>query len=280
MYDHQYFKEMRAGANLKKADEERFFDAFIKIAASPVDAAILDIGCGRGDLLARFVASGVRDVYGCDFSPSAVELTRDRLAPLLGESVARNNIRLGSATDRTLYAEGPLCAEGTFDRIFLTDVVEHLPQPDLEAALANVAYWLKPDGIAIIHTFPTERIHQLYRRYLKLCRGRAMLEKVDAIHCNVQTVRRLTETIEDAGLTCSRTWLQNDFVLASTVFQGLRSGFFKTALTFGFERVLNWPIVRSIVHACGMDEFVYPSIYCVCKKRSRSRSSATAGRSR
>jgi len=70
MYDHQYFKEMRAGANLKKADEERFFDAFIKIAASPVDAAILDIGCGRGDLLARFVASGVRDVYGCDFSPT------------------------------------------------------------------------------------------------------------------------------------------------------------------------------------------------------------------
>lgn len=267
IYDHRYFKRMRAGENLSKADNDRFFEGFVKLAAiQGPQSTILDIGCGRGDLLAYFAESGVKNVFGCDFSPAAVELTRERLAPLLGESITQKNILLGSATDRNLFAEG------TFDRIFLTDVVEHLPQRDLTLALANIRHWLRPDGMAIIHTFPTAGIHQLFRRYLKLRGDHSALEKLDAIHCNVQTVRQFKENIEDAGLISSRLWLQNDFVLSSSVFQGMRSGIRKRALAFFFEHILSQPFIRSLVRICGMSESVYPSIYCVCTRGAPDRS--------
>ena len=105
IYDHRYFKKMRAGENLSKADNDRFFEGFVKLAAIQTpDTSILDVGCGRGDLLAYFAKSGANNVFGCDFSPAAVELTRERLAPFLGESTAQKNILLGSATDRNLFS--------------------------------------------------------------------------------------------------------------------------------------------------------------------------------
>ena len=263
IYDHRYFKKMRAGENLSKADNDRFFEGFVKLAAIQTpDTSILDVGCGRGDLLAYFAKSGANNVFGCDFSPAAVELTRERLAPFLGESTAQKNILLGSATDRNLFAGG------TFDRIFLTDVVEHLPQRDLELALANIRHWLKPDGTAIIHTFPTAGIHQLFRRYLKLRGDHSALGKLDAIHCNVQTVRHFKENIENAELTSTKLWLQNDFVLSSSVFQGMHAGIRKRVLAFFFERILSQPLIRSLVRICGMSESVYPSIYCICTRNA------------
>jgi 2-polyprenyl-3-methyl-5-hydroxy-6-metoxy-1,4-benzoquinol methylase len=96
------------------------------------DAALLDVGCGYGHLLARF-----RDhfeLYGVELSEHAVEEAQRRLPRA---HVLRADLQEG------------LPFRGRFDVVLAINVVEHLEDP--QAGVAALAGALRQGGVAVIH---------------------------------------------------------------------------------------------------------------------------------
>ena len=129
---------------------------------------LLDIGCGRADMLKAFAASGF-DVTGVDISPDAVALCHPHPAAVV-------NLE----TDPLPFAPG------SFDLVFSKSVIEHLhnPIPVLEKANAM----LKPGGIAVIMT-PSWMHHSFGPFYL------------DYTHVTPFTAPSLRDALKFSGFT-------------------------------------------------------------------------------
>jgi SAM-dependent methyltransferase len=101
-------------------------------------AAILDIGCGPGDLAARLAERlpGAR-IVGLDLSPSMVELARSRNSSGTGPAFV-----VGEA--------GALPFEsGTFDFVVSTLSLHHWP--DAAAGFAEIGRVLAPRGVGLVY---------------------------------------------------------------------------------------------------------------------------------
>jgi len=96
---------------------------------------ILDFGCGRGDLLAHLFARGVA-AQGLEFSEESARVTSERFAA------------------QTLFggvAVGPdTLPEGSFDVVFLVEVIEHLLDDEIGPTLDEVHRLLAPGGHVVI----------------------------------------------------------------------------------------------------------------------------------
>ena len=111
LYDASYFRAMRGGGSL--------YDQFATLACSLEElrrSVVLDVGCGRGDLLKLFAGMGVRDIWGLDFSAAAIKQARTQLGPVLGEAVDER-LRHGSIVQVDQFEAGSI------DLAFMTDVV-------------------------------------------------------------------------------------------------------------------------------------------------------------
>lgn len=106
---------------------------------------IVDIGCGRGELLRSVGSIGIK-VIGLDYALTAINISRQTTKLTLGES---KNIYLSLA----LATHLPL-KNNSVDGVFMLDVVEHLYPYELKKALKEVYRVLKPGGTLIIHTMP------------------------------------------------------------------------------------------------------------------------------
>jgi ubiquinone/menaquinone biosynthesis C-methylase UbiE len=98
--------------------------------------AILDIGCGRGELLRACNERGGNSV-GIDYSSAAIRISRH----------GQDNIALIQASATALPFR-----EETFDKVIMLDIVEHLSLDDLFIALRDVKRVLKNQGQVLIHT--------------------------------------------------------------------------------------------------------------------------------
>ena len=96
------------------------------------DAALLDVGCGYGHLLARF--RDHYELYGVELSDHAAAMARDRLPRA---HVLRADLQRG------------LPFRGRFDVVLAINVVEHLADP--RAGVAALAGTLRDRGVAVIH---------------------------------------------------------------------------------------------------------------------------------
>jgi cyclopropane fatty-acyl-phospholipid synthase-like methyltransferase len=248
IYDTAYFESIRSG----RALYEKF--ASILPIADYLNKRVLDVGCGRGDLLEYLIARGCRDVAGIDFARAAVEQARRRIGtPPPG---VRVDLKQGSVTEQDLHPVQSV------DLAFMTDIVEHLPPDTLHAGLENVKYWLKPQGRLVVHTFPTLGPHQVYRRILRM-RGKAdALARLDVIHCNVQTRSSLRDALERANFAVDRLWIANNLRLTSSAYQSLRPGPIKALLGKILEDVVGAAPVRAV-----LGEYAALSIYAVASPR-------------
>lgn len=73
---------------------------------------VLDVGCGRGELLADLAAAG-HDVHGVDFEDECLALS-SQYAPV---------------TKGSIYELGQLFSEKSFDLVIASHVIEHLESP-------------------------------------------------------------------------------------------------------------------------------------------------------
>ncbi len=109
---------------------------------------ILDIGCGRGELSFALAAAGAQ-VEGVDYSKDAI-------------AIAKRTFEGKCETLRYTCADiFEMKNLGTFDKIIMADVVEHIEQEVLEKIFQKISQSLRKDGCLIIHTAPNRDYYEI-----------------------------------------------------------------------------------------------------------------------
>jgi len=170
---------------------------------------VLDIGCGRGELLIHVLLKGSK-VYGVDYAVSSMRIAKDTLNNSL-KNPESESVHLQQSDARYL----PFASE-TMDIIFMLDVVEHLYPAELKQAFTEVARVLKPGGKLIIHTMPNLWYYNLgypLFRVFKRLSGEILPKNprdrfpYNHLHVNEQTPLRLKKYLENTKLT-SKVWMK------------------------------------------------------------------------
>ena len=99
----------------------------------PKDAAIIDIGCAGGVLLAELMAAGYNNLTALDYSPEAIALCKER----------------GITQAYVMDGHYPDFPDGSFDLVIASDSLEHLK--DDAVALKSWQRILKKGGKAFIY---------------------------------------------------------------------------------------------------------------------------------
>lgn len=142
--------------SMPKSVTSRFgtFESILATAGHPLhpEAAILDFGCGGGDLVKAAYMAGY-DAHGCDIDFSSEWVNKGILAHMMGEDRVRRIIRdttgkfsPGEAGHYRLPFD-----DASFDAIVSDQVFEHLQ--NYETVLRELARVLKPGGV-MLHIFP------------------------------------------------------------------------------------------------------------------------------
>ncbi len=217
LYDEAYFRTACEGYDEFNASEgeqlsRRLASAFALAEVLP-GMDILDVGCGRGEIL-RHAAQLGANAYGIDYAPVAVKMSREVIDPLNGVVPGRTAVALADA--KTLPFP-----DAAFDRVLMFDVVEHLHPWELDAALREVHRVLKPAGSFIVHTAP----NIWYDRYAYplVRRARALMGKRDGypknpreflvsvnehVHVNEQSMWSMRRVLNANGFT-GKVWLES-----------------------------------------------------------------------
>ncbi|MEW6554110.1 MAG: methyltransferase domain-containing protein [Actinomycetota bacterium] len=149
LYTREYFTTDCEGYDLFLQGAERLperIEVALDSAGDLRGRRILDIGCGRGELVCEAARRGAYAV-GIDYAQAAIELSRERLAKLDTELRERVEFLLANAT-------GLDFPDGSFDAVFLVDVYEHLHPHEIEHTLGEVKRVLRPGGRLVVHTGP------------------------------------------------------------------------------------------------------------------------------
>lgn len=176
-----------------------------ELAALRPGHTLLDIACGRGEMPALAAEQGVNAV-GLDFSQASLDFAHQLRQ-------THHSRWPSGATMELVRADAchlPFQA-GTFDRITMLDIIEHLVPVQLESMIREVRRVLKPDGYAILHTLPNRWVyditfpilHRLYPKFRADPRGDIEKE----IHVNEQDLPKLHHLLKRCGLH-HHLWLE------------------------------------------------------------------------
>jgi SAM-dependent methyltransferase len=170
---------------------------------------VLDVGCGRGEILRRCADLGVQ-AHGVDYSPVAVRMAR--------KVVAGDRDVTGSVAVYRADAKHLPFPDSFFTRVLMFDVVEHLHPGELRRALAEARRVLVPGGRLVIHTAPNAWYDQYAYPLVRLVRSlmgqgarypanpRAIVPANVDVHVNEQSALGLWLLLRRAGFA-SRVWL-------------------------------------------------------------------------
>ncbi len=214
LYDETYFLSVcegyqefvsTAGAYLS----QRLAEALVVAGIAP-GMSVLDVGCGRGEILRNTAKLGAR-VHGIDYASVAVELSRK-----LAVQQAEEEHTIGVYQASALYLPFDTAS---FDRVLMLDIVEHLYPEELATALAEAQRVLKPGGRIIIHTAPNvwyDRYAYPLVRLVRVAMGqgakyprnpRAIIPENIHVHVNEQSFLSLWRSLRRAGFHNVRAWL-------------------------------------------------------------------------
>lgn len=111
-------------------------------------ARVLDIGCGRGELVFYAASRGAKYAIGIDYSQESIAISREARDQQSEER--QKNTRFFKADATRLPFPN-----SSFDYIFCTEVWEHLYPEEVATMLAEIRRVLSPHGILVVHTAPT-----------------------------------------------------------------------------------------------------------------------------
>ncbi len=212
-YDETYFLSACEGYEEFIASEgeqlsRRLREAF-EVAEVTPGMRILDIGCGRGEILRHCARLGARG-YGVDYAPVAVRMAR---ALVEADEESRDAVSVYLADAKVLPFPN-----FSFDRVLMFDLVEHLHPWELDRALAEARRVLRPGGRLIIHTAPNvwyDRYAYPLVRLVRTLMGqgkryprdpRAIIPANLDVHVNEQSTLSLWCVLRRAGFR-PRVWL-------------------------------------------------------------------------
>lgn len=214
-YDEAYYREACHGyeewAASEGAELAPLYAGSLGKAELESGETVVDIGTGRGELLAAAVEAGASRAVGVEYSADAVGLAQRTLAAHGVEERAS----VIHADARAIPLE-----DASADLVTLLDVVEHLTPAELARTLGEARRLLRPGGRVLVHTMPNRLVYSVtYRAQRLLHRGwpadpRNHHERL--MHVNEQTPRGLRRSLADAGFADVRVelgdWIYTDFV--------------------------------------------------------------------
>ncbi|MFN2536566.1 MAG: methyltransferase domain-containing protein [Mycobacteriales bacterium] len=176
---------------------------------------LVDVGTGRGEMLAVAAELGASRAVGVEYAPA-------------GALLAATTVTTRGVGDRAHVLQADARAlplpDRCADMVTMLDVIEHLSPTELCAALAEVHRVLKPGGLLVGHTFPTSTIYDVtYRALRRIWPGASRswpsdprVEYEHLMHVNEQTVRGLRTSVTRAGFAEAKVelgkWVYTDFV--------------------------------------------------------------------
>jgi len=193
----------------------RRLKAAFAVASVKPGMRVLDVGCGRGEILRHCARLGAH-AYGIDYADVAVKMSRD-VARAESESTGQAGIGVYRADAKSLPYP-----DAEFDRVLIFDVVEHLFPWELDAALKEARRVLKPGGMLAVHTAPN-RWYDAYAypvvRLVRMLQGKAaqypanpralnVAANVD-VHVNEQDLLSLRGYLKRAGFVRINVWLDS-----------------------------------------------------------------------
>lgn len=219
LYTEEYFLTACEGYDEFIASEgiqlsRRLKDAFA-VAEVQAGMRILDVGCGRGEILRHCMRAGI-EAHGVDYAEVAALMSRD---VVVAEQATSNGSSAGAAVYRADAKRLPF-PSGHFDRVLMFDVVEHLYPWELHEAMLEVHRVLRPDGRFIVHTAPNRwydsYAYPLVRRFRTLIgQGdryprdpRAIVPVNQDVHVNEQDMISMRRVLQAAGFR-AKVWLDS-----------------------------------------------------------------------
>jgi len=210
LYDEAYYRTACAGyAEWTESDGVEvagLYPGILAMAGLKPGDVLVDIGTGRGEMLAVAVEHGAARAIGIEYSPAAVEMARKTL----GAHGTNDAAEVLLVDARSI----PL-PDDSADLVTMVDVVEHLAPEELDLTLAEAFRILKPGGQLFAHTMPNRNIYDVtYRLQRLMTPGRRRHWPADPrkdnekqMHVNEQTLKGLRRTLCQAGFRPVRTWL-------------------------------------------------------------------------
>ena len=172
---------------------------------------VLDVGCGRGEMIVHCAMNGTLAV-GIDYSKDALGLAQQAITLARDQNVETWITPYVSASN----AKHLPFADGVFDRVIMSDIVEHLYPGELWTALEEIYRVLALGGELLIHTMPNLWYYCYgYPLFRLVQRLRGVSLPVDPrerfcfshVHVNEQTPHTLGKAMSSIGFSYWRVWL-------------------------------------------------------------------------
>ncbi|HSM57549.1 MAG TPA: class I SAM-dependent methyltransferase [Candidatus Sulfomarinibacteraceae bacterium] len=224
LYDEEYFLTACEGYDVFLESEgehlsRRLNDAFAVADVQP-GMRILDVGCGRGEILRHCMRLGVH-AFGIDYAEIA---TRMSLRAIQAEQQKNDNHqdnsrKVGAGVCRSDAKKLPF-PDASFDRVLMFDVVEHLYPWELQEAMLEVHRVLRPEGRFIVHTAPNRWYDQYAYPWVRRFRQvlgqgdryppdpRAITPVNQEVHVNEQDILSMRRALKAAGFR-GKVWLDS-----------------------------------------------------------------------
>ncbi len=216
-YSEQYYRTQCGGHEQFETFDGWHLDPIrrraLALAQIEPDQRVLDIGCGRGEMVLACALRGAQ-VIGVDFSPHAVRLARQLLDKF--------NVRAATAIVQ-MDAINLGFTPNQFDCILMLDLVEHISEERLRPLMRQCHRLLKPGGRLVIHTGPTREFIR-YGQHVKRLIARWRRQPVPAVvtwegearlagHCNLHSRESVLDVLAafetkwaDYAFTIDRGW--------------------------------------------------------------------------
>jgi ubiquinone/menaquinone biosynthesis C-methylase UbiE len=199
---------------------------------------VLDVGCGRGELLIHCAQRGAL-AWGLDYSDEALHLAQEMLqSPEHAQLQPSVRLVQGSVLDLPFESS-------TTDLVFMLDVVEHLYPQELAQAFTEIYRVLKPGGRLIVHTMPNLWYYRWgYPQFRAVQRLRGHKLPADPrdrwsyndVHVNEQTPVTLRNSLQRSGLR-TKVWLRTAQSYAYEDSQIFRTGMELLARVYPFRLI-------------------------------------------
>jgi 2-polyprenyl-3-methyl-5-hydroxy-6-metoxy-1,4-benzoquinol methylase len=224
---------------------------------------ILDVGCGRGEVVFHGARMGCR-ATGVDYSKDVISIAAKALQKMESHVSSRINFLLGDINEIEMEPE-------SFDRVFLLDIVEHLFDWQLSSLYKTIYRLLKPNGYLVIHTLPNRWIFAFYafiRFFLPWLEKNPRSEFEKKIHINEQTCVSLRKLLNECGFYCN-VRVENGLLAQADWYEDILFGDRRDR----FYRLLRNPVVKLGVNLVSMTPLrllLLNDIYAIAAKSEQA----------